>query len=61
MLVNVCLLFIETFLPPPRSARKSKTHITLLPRVVARKEEGSGGETKTKMSNEDFRKLLTEK
>ena len=50
------------------SARKSKTHI-FLPRVVVRdgesgggkKEEGSGGDTKTKMSNEDFRKLLTEK
>ena len=49
------------------SARKSKTHI-FLPRTVARdgesgggKEEGSGGDTKAKMSNEDFRKLLMEK
>ena len=49
-------------------SRKSKTHI-FLPRVVARdgesgggkKGEESGGETKAKMSNEDFRKLLMEK
>lgn len=48
------------------SARKSKTHVSLLPRVVARKgesgekekEEGNSEETKNKMSNEDFRKLL---
>ena len=50
------------------SARKSKTHI-LVPRAVARKGEGggegkkerSGGDTKNKLSNEDFRKLLMEK
>ena len=49
---------------PLCSARKSKTHI-FLPWAVTRdgksgggKEEGSGGETKAKMSNEEFRKLL---
>ena len=51
------------------STRKSKTHVSLLPRVVARKGEGNRGEKvegsdaepKNKMSNEDFRKLLMEK
>ena len=47
-------------------ARKSKTHVSLVPRVLARKEagqEGGGperGEGK-KLSNEDFRKLLMKK
>ena len=51
---------------PLYSAHKSKTQVSLLPRVVASKvggkqEEGSSVETKNKMSNEDFRKLLMEK
>ncbi len=46
------------------SARKSKTHVSLLPRVVARKEAGGGGgekseEQRPKLSNEDFRKMLS--
>ena len=47
------------------SARKSKTHVSLVPRVLARKEagrerEGEGPERgeSQKMSNDDFRKLL---
>ena len=47
------------------SARKSKTNISLLPRVVARREEKTAGKEGegggSKMSNEDFRKMLLKK
>ena len=47
-------------------ARKSKTHVSLVPRVLARKEAGQEGEGPErgegkKLSNEDFRKLLMKK
>ena len=65
-----CLKTCCNFLPsystslPPLSARKSKTHISLLPRVVARKDGGGGeGEDvqESKLSNEDFRRILFKK
>ena len=48
------------------SARKSKTHVSLVPRVLARREAGHEGEGSErsevkKMSNDDFRKLLMKK
>ena len=54
------------------SARRSKTNISLVPRAVARKSESAPGNqqaqsgagngeptTMAKMSNDDFRKLLS--
>ena len=53
------------------SARRSKTNISLVPRAVTRKTEsasghqqassgtGNGEATMVKMSNDDFRKLLS--
>ena len=43
--------------------RKSKTNISLVPRVVARAQEGAEPEElpADKLSNSDFRKLLAKK